>query len=119
MNDHNDNITRQLGIAVVRRLFKMGPKMVERRLKTVRRLLHPLLVEMCAMLKNDDAYFPFLLFYYYFLNRAERGKCFGVDPVWTLKKCAMLKNYTTLIQFQPRQEVCDAYFRRRQFPTGE
>ena len=35
--------TRQLGIAVVRRLFKMGPKMVERRLKTVRRLFHPLL----------------------------------------------------------------------------
>ena len=100
--------TRQLGIAVVRRLFKMGPKMVERRLKTVRRLLHPLLVEMCAMLKNDDAYFPFLLFYCYFLNRAERGTFFGVDPVWTLKKCAMLKNCTTLIQFQPRQEGCDA-----------
>ena len=67
--------TRHLGVAVVLRLFKMGPKMVERRLKTVRRLLHPLLVEMCAMLKN----------------------------------------VTTLIQFQPRQEVCDAYLRRRQF----
>ena len=45
--------TRHLPIAVVRRLFKMGPKMVERRLKTVRRLFHPLLVEMCAMLKNS------------------------------------------------------------------
>ena len=47
-------ISRHFAIAVVRRLFKMGPKMVERRLKTVRRLLHPLLVEMCAILKNDD-----------------------------------------------------------------
>ena len=56
-------LIRHFGIAVVRRFLKMGPKMVERRLKTVRRLLHPLLVEMCAMLKNDDAYFPFLLFY--------------------------------------------------------
>ena len=75
MKNHNDNITRQLGIAVARRIFKMGPKMVERRLKTVRRLFHPLLVAMCAMLKN----------------------------------------VTTLIQFPPRQEVCDAYLRRRQF----
>ena len=50
-------ITRHLGFAVVRRLFKMGPKMVERRLKAVRRLLHPLLVAMCAMLISDDAYF--------------------------------------------------------------
>ena len=33
--------------------------------------------------------------------------------------CAMLKNGTTLIQFPPRQEVCDAYFRRRQFSTDE
>ena len=49
--------------------------MVERRLETVRRLFHPLLVAMCAMLKNG----------------------------------------TTLIQFPPRQEVCDAYLRRRQF----
>ena len=68
-------LTRHLGIAVVRRLFKMGPKMVERRLKTVRRLFHPLLVEMCAMLKNS----------------------------------------ATLIVPAPRQEVCDAYLRRRQF----
>ena len=45
--------TRQSAIAVVRRLFKMGPKMVERRLKTVRRLFHPLLVAMCAMLKKS------------------------------------------------------------------
>ena len=112
-------LTRHLGIAVVRRLFKMGPKMVERRLKTVRRLLHPLLVEMCAMLKNDDAYFPFLLFYYYFLNRAERGKCFGVDPVWILKKWSMLKKSATPIAFRPRQKVADANLQRRQFPTGE
>ena len=117
-----------------------------------------------------------------FLLRAQRGKCFGVDPVWTLKKCAMLKksarsaenffiyryfqrkmkdlwrfsvvsevlyfslkinlwkcmmlgptlirsrpkigyatlkNCTTLIQFQPRQELYDAYFQRRQFPSDE
>ena len=94
-------------------------KTVRKNLISRRRLLHPLLDAMCAMLKNDDAYFPFLLFYYYFLNRAERGKCFCVDPLWTLKKCAMLKNDTTLIQFQPRQEVCDAYLRRRQFRTGE
>ena len=49
--------------------------MVERRLKTVRRLFHPLLVEMCAMLENS----------------------------------------ATLIVPAPRQEVCDAYLRRRQF----
>ena len=35
------------------------------------------------------------------------------------RNVAMLKNGTTLIQFPPRQEVCDAYFRRRQFPSGE
>ena len=97
----------------------MGLKSVQRRLKTVRRLFHPLLAAMCAMLISDDAYFPFLLFYYYFLNRAERGKCFGVDPVWTLKKWPMLKNSTTLIQFPPRQEVVDAYLQRRQFQIGE
>ena len=74
-SDNRIAYTRQSVIAVVRRLFKMGPKMVERRLKTVRRLFHPLLVAMCAMLKNG----------------------------------------TTLIQFPPRQEVCDAYLRRRQF----
>ena len=66
--------TRQSEIAVVRRLFKMGRKMVERRLKTVRRLLHPLLVEMCAMLENDDAYFPVLLFYYYFFLTARSAE---------------------------------------------
>ena len=31
----------------------MGPKIVERRLKPLRRLFHPLLVAMCAMLKNS------------------------------------------------------------------
>ena len=67
--------TRRSAIAVVRRFFKMRLKSVQRRLKTVRRLFHPLLVAMCAMLKNG----------------------------------------TTLIQFPPRQEVCDAYLRRRQF----
>ena len=67
--------TRQFGIAVVRRLFKMGLKSALRRLKTVRRLFHPLLVEMCAMLKNS----------------------------------------ATLILPAPRQEVCDAYLRRRLF----
>ena len=71
------------------------------------------------MLKNDDAYFSFLLFYYYFLNRAERGKFFGVDPVWTLKKWPMHKHSTTLIQFPPRQEVADANLQRRQFPIDE
>ena len=35
------------------------------------------------------------------------------------EKCAMLKKCTMLIQFQPRQEVCDAYLRRRQYRTGE
>ena len=67
--------SRQSKIAVVRRLFKMGLKSVQRRLKTVRRLFHPLLIAMCAMLKN----------------------------------------VTTLIVSAPRQVVCDAYFRRRQF----
>ena len=50
--------TRHLGIAVVRRLFKMGLKSVQRRLKTVRRLFHPLLVAMCAMLKNVRRLIP-------------------------------------------------------------
>ena len=60
--------SRQSAIAVVRRLFKMGPKMVERRLKTVRRLFHPLPVEMCAMLISDDAYFSFFHFTNIFLT---------------------------------------------------
>ena len=75
MNIRFELLTRQSGIAVVRRLFKMGLKSALRRLKTVRRLFHPLLVAMCAMLNN----------------------------------C------TKLIQFPPRQVVCDAYLRRRQF----
>ena len=45
--------TRQLDIAVVRRLFKMGLKSVERRLKTLRRLFHPLPAEIWSMLKNS------------------------------------------------------------------
>ena len=45
--------TRQSRIAVVRRLFKMGLKSALRRLKTLRRLFHPLLVAMSAMLKNS------------------------------------------------------------------
>ena len=107
-------ITRQSAIAVVRRLFKMGLKSSLRRLKTVRRLFHPLPVEMCAMLISDDAYFSFSHFTSFFLNRAERGECFCVDPVWTLKKCAMLKNCTTLIQFQhpPRNVRCLKTLRR-------
>ena len=47
---------------------KPGPKMVERRLKTVRRLFHPLPVEMCAMLISDDAYFSFFHFTNIFLT---------------------------------------------------
>ena len=97
----------------------MGAKTVERRLKTLRRLFHPSPAEMRSMLIYDDAYFPFLLFYMYFLSRAQRGKFFGVDPVWTLKKWPMLKNSTTLIHFPPRQEAVDAYLRRRQLPTDE
>ena len=49
-------------------------------------------------------------------NFISRRRLFNSHPA---KKCAMLKNCTTLIQFPPRQEVCDAYFRRRQFPSGE
>ena len=65
--------TRQSGIAVVRRLFKMGPKSCLRRLKTVRRLFHPLPVEMCAMLIYVRRLNALLTFYY----RAERGKFFA------------------------------------------
>ena len=54
--------TRHFAIAVVRRFFKMGPEMVERRLKTVRRLFHPLHVVMCAMLNSDDAYFRNIIY---------------------------------------------------------
>ena len=56
-------VTRHFQIAVVRRLFKMGLKKVERRLKTLRRLFHPLPAEMWSMLKYADAYFPFFPFY--------------------------------------------------------
>ena len=111
--------TRQSVIAVVRRLFKIGAKTVERRLKTLRRLFHPSPAEMRSMLIYDDAYFPFLLFYMYFLSRAQRGNFFGVDPVWTLKKWPMLKNSATLIPFLPRHRVADAYSRRRQILSGE
>ena len=51
--------TRHSEIAVVRRLFKMGLKSSLRRLKTVRRLFHPLPVEMCAMLKNGTTLIQF------------------------------------------------------------
>ena len=44
--------TRQSSIAVVRRLFKVGRQLVERRLKTLRRLFHPLPAEVWSMLKN-------------------------------------------------------------------
>ena len=55
--------TRHSVIAVVRRLFKMGLKSCLRRLKIVRRLFHPRLVEMSAMLIYDDAYFRNFGFY--------------------------------------------------------
>ena len=45
--------TRQSSIAVVRRLFKVGRQLVERRLKTLRRLFHPLPAEVWSMLKNS------------------------------------------------------------------
>ena len=49
-------LTRPSPIAVVRRLFKMGLKSVERRLiKTLRRLFHPLPAEIWSMLIYDDA----------------------------------------------------------------
>ena len=56
--------TRHFGIAVVRRLFFLGPKTCGRRLKTFRRLFHPSPAAMWSMLISDDAYFPFFLFYY-------------------------------------------------------
>ena len=55
--------TRQFSIAVVRRLFKMGLQMVERRWNTLRRLFHPLPAEMWSMLIYDDAYFQNVGFY--------------------------------------------------------
>ena len=45
--------TRQSEIAVVRRLFKMGRQMAERRWKTLRRLFHPLPAEVWSVLKNS------------------------------------------------------------------
>ena len=59
----NQFYTRQFSIAVVRRLFKMVRQMVERRLKSLRRLFHPLFAEVWSMLKNSDAYFPFFPVY--------------------------------------------------------
>ena len=44
---------RQLVIAVVRSLNQMRPKMVERRLKSLRRLFHSLPAEIWSMLKKS------------------------------------------------------------------
>ena len=96
----------------------MGPKIVERRVKTVRRLFHPLPVKWCAMLIYDDAYFRFPHFTIIFFG-ARSAENFYSSIVFDTKKCAMLKNCTTLIQFLPSQEVCDAYLRRRQFRIDE
>ena len=53
-------ITRHSEIAVVRRLFKMGPKMVQRRLKSLRRLFHSLPAEIWSMLKKSATLIAFL-----------------------------------------------------------
>ena len=50
---------RQFLIAVVRRFFKMGPRMVERRLKTLRRLFNPLPGKMRSMLKSSATLIQF------------------------------------------------------------
>ena len=44
--------TRQSEIAVVRRLFKMGRQMLERRSKTLRRLFHPPSAQVWSLLKK-------------------------------------------------------------------
>ena len=114
-----EKITRRWGIAVVRRLFKMGLKSVERRLKTLRRLFARSAKILWPMLKNADAYFPFFHFYYIFtLARAARKFFYG-SIAFDAKKWPMLKNSATLIQFQPLHDVSDAFLRRRQFPSGE
>ena len=52
-----DEATRQWGIAIVRCWFKMGLQLVERRLKTLRRLFQPLPAEVWSMLKNSATLF--------------------------------------------------------------
>ena len=112
-------LTRPSPIAVVRRLFKMGLKSVERRLKTLRRLFARSAKILWPMLKNADAYFPFFHFYYIFtLARAARKFFYG-SIAFDAKKWPMLKNSATLIQFQPLHDVSDAYLRRRQFRSDE
>ena len=111
--------TRHSVIAVGRRLNKMGRKLAQRRLKSLRRLFARSAKILWPMLKNADAYFPFFHFYYIFtLARAARKFFYG-SIAFDAKKWPMLKNSATLIQFRPRREVADAYLRRRQFPTGE
>ena len=64
--------------AVVRRLFKMGLKSVQRRLKTVRRLFHPLLVAMCAILKNGARSAKIVLIFRYSERNIEDFLCFSI-----------------------------------------
>ena len=63
MLEKTSDLHRFSSQTLVRRLLRLGPGSLERRLKTLRRLFHPLLREMCAVFIYDDAYFPFLLFY--------------------------------------------------------
>ena len=96
----------------------MGPQMVERRLKTLRRLFHPLPAEVWSMLKNTDAYFHFSILLIFSFARAERKRFYIINSS-DLKKWQMLKHFTTLIQFFPRRGVTDAYLQRRQFQIDE
>ena len=64
----------------------MGRQLVERRLKTLRRLFHPLPAEVWSMLKNSDAYFPF------FRQRAQRGNFLYYHRFRRQKLADALKN---------------------------
>ena len=97
-------LTRPSPIAVVRRLFKMGLKSVERRLKTLRRLFARSAKILWPMLKNADAYFPFFHFYYIFtLARAAR-KIFMVESLSTPKNGRCLKTLRRLFNFDPAEK---------------
>ena len=92
----------------------MGRQMVERRLKTLRRLFHLLPAEVWSILKNSDAYFPFFPSYQYLLLR---------DDVlyyhrFRRQNIADGQKLYDANSISPRRGVVDLYFQRRQFSTG-
>jgi hypothetical protein len=109
-----DPHTRQLGIAVVRRLLEMGPKKGRATHKKLCDALAREARKFCADASKLRCLFPvFLILLRKTLARAVR-KMFHNGIAFDNKKWPMLKNSATLIQFPTRREVADAYLQRRQ-----